>query len=101
MPRNLLFVFGDEQSGFNGARAMAQHLANVLDRDGQSGQSQQRLAADVSTCEYAGRVRYASRLSQTLLTDGEGESVDVAWLVGVGDAADAPKARFTIVQELF
>ena len=26
---------------------------------------------------------------------------DVAWLVGVGDAADAPKAGFTIVQDLF
>ena len=101
--RNLLFVFGDEQLDAPSTRALAQHLANVLIETGHAGKANSGLLPmyahgntqgvfDMTTDDGGQKTASVSRQSSP---------VSVAWLVGVGDTADAPKADFTIVQELF
>ena len=93
--RNLLIVFGDEQLNEAGARSLARSLANLLILSGHAGKTHSGLlplyphANTQGVCDMVGPVAELP------------EHVDVAWLVGAGDPDDAPKAGFTIVQDLF
>ncbi len=93
--RNLLIVFGDEKLNEAGARALARSLANLLILAGHAGKASSGLlplyphANTQGVCDMVGR---AGPLP---------ERVDVAWLVGVGDAEDVPQAAFVIAQDLF
>ena len=93
--RNLLCVFSDEQLDGAGARALAQHLANLLIETGHAGKANSGLLA----CYPHGNTQGV--FDMTAAGAVPPASVDVAWLVGVGDAKDAPKAGFRIVQDLF
>ncbi|BCX04534.1 MAG: NADH-quinone oxidoreductase [Candidatus Roseilinea sp.] len=112
--RNVLIVFGDEGLDGPGARALTQLLANLLVATGHAGKADSGLlafyphantqgvfdmtvgAGHTDTSDSAnGKVRTDARFS---ILDSQFE---VVWLVGVGDANDAPPAKFTIVQELF
>ena len=93
--RNLLIVFGDEKLSPEGARSLARALANVLISSGHAGKANSGLLPLYPHANTQGVFDLLP--SQTVA----GANPDVAWLVGVGDAADAPQASFTIVQELF
>jgi NADH-quinone oxidoreductase subunit G len=96
--RNLLFVFGDEQLSGDGARALAQHLANLLIETGHAGKANSGLLPMYAHANTQGV--YDLAIGNSPLANSQ-LPIDVAWLVGVGDAGDAPKAAFTIVQDLF
>ena len=99
--RNLLFVFGDEQLSGDGARALAQHLANLLIETGHAGKANSGLLPMYAHANTQG-VYDSLSLGWELVKQAQTQTpTDVAWLVGVGDAVDAPKAGFTIVQDLF
>jgi NADH-quinone oxidoreductase subunit G len=95
--RNLLIVFGDEQLDGPGARALAQTLANLLIETGHAGQANSGLLALYPHANTQGVYDMLFPRPEPL-PDGEG--TEVAWLIGVGDADDAPPARFTIVQDI-
>ncbi len=96
--RHVLIVFGDEALDAAGARSLARSLANVLILTGHAGKANSGLlplyphANTQGVCDMA-------------LPDGpaagDASRPDFTWLVGVGDAADAPAAGFTVVQDLF
>lgn len=91
--RNAVIVFGDEKLGPRNARALASALATALAAAGHAGKPNSGLIAlyphgnTQGVCDMTG-------------AGARAETADVAWLIGVGDAADAPKAGFTIVSEL-
>ena len=94
--RNLLFVFGDEQLDAPSSRALAQHLANVLIDTGHAGKANSGLLPMYAHGNTQGVYDVLNVLNVPNV-----QNVGLAWLVGVGDAADAPNASFTIVQDLF
>ena len=98
--RNLLFVFGDEQLDGPSTRALAQHLANVLIDTGHAGKANSGLLPMYAHGNTQGVFDLAAS-GWPLAASSQPLAANVAWLVGVGDAADAPKASFTIVQDLF
>jgi len=95
--RNLLCVFGDEQLDGAGARALAQHLANVLIETGHAGKANSGLLA----CYPHANTQGVFDLAVDQQPAVSNQQPSVAWLVGVGDAKDAPTAGFKIVQDLF
>jgi NADH-quinone oxidoreductase subunit G len=107
--RNLLVVFGDESLDGAGARALAQLLANLLIETGHAGKTDSGLLALYPHANTQGVFDMTTGVGPTVARNGANGKVktevnsqfEVAWLIGVGDAADAPRARFTIVQELF
>jgi len=107
--RNLLIVFGDENLDGPGARALAQLLANLLIEAGYVGKADSGLLAlypHANTQGVFDMTTGAGHLSARNGANGKARLADdsrfeVAWLVGVGDAADVPQASFTIAQELF
>jgi len=94
--RNAVIVFGDEKLSGHNARALAQSLAHALAEAGHADKPNSGLVPlyphgnTQGVCDAVGPSRGAMP-----------ESADVAWLAGVGDPADAPRAGFTIVSELF
>ena len=96
--RNLLCVFGDEKLDAAGARALAQHLANLLIETGHAGKANSGLLALYAHGNAQGVFDVAVANGKQ---PAEDIRPDVAWLVGVGNAADAPKVGFKIVQDLF
>ncbi|MCL5997931.1 MAG: NADH-quinone oxidoreductase subunit NuoG, partial [Chloroflexi bacterium] len=113
--RHLLIVFGDERLDAGGARALARSLANLLVASGHAGKANSGLlplyphanmqgVCDVMSSEYrvpSTEQRVPSAQNSELRTRNSELGADVAWLIGVGDKADVPKAGFTVVQELF
>ena len=93
--RNVLIVFGDEKLSAEGARSLARSLANILIESGHAGKTNSGL---LPLYPHANTQGVFDMLPATTATTGK---VDVAWLVGVGNAADVPQANFTVVQELF
>jgi NADH-quinone oxidoreductase subunit G len=97
--RNVLIVFGDDKLDMGSARGLAQSLANVLVANGHSGKQNSGLLP---------LYPHANTQGVFDIVAGERHSgnpgllnVDVAWLVGVGDMRDVPKAKFTVASELF
>lgn len=101
--RNLLIVFGDEHLDGPGARALAQSLANLLIETSHVGKANSGLLALYPHANTQGVFDVTHDANRTATTPAATQpaSTDVAWLIGVGDAHDAPPARFTVVQELF
>jgi NADH-quinone oxidoreductase subunit G len=95
--RNLLVVFGDEHLDGPGARALAQVLANLLIDTGHAGKTNSGLLALYPHANTQGVFDIAVNDSGARAA---ASSADVAWLIGVGEAEDAPQARFTIVQDI-
>ena len=91
--KNLLIVFGDECLDYNGARALAQALANVLVDAGKAGQVNSGLLPLYPHANTQGVFDVVGNGGIPLQTD-------VAWLIGVGDKSDVPTAKFTVVQEI-
>jgi NADH-quinone oxidoreductase subunit G len=95
--RNLLIVFGDEHLDGPRARALAQSLANLLIETNHAGKANSGLLALYPHANTQGVF--------DLVVSGQGSGVsepttDVAWMIGVGDGADAPQAKFAIVQDI-
>lgn len=112
--RNLLIVFGDESLDGPGARALAQALANVLIATGHAGKADSGLLplyphantqGVFDTTVNVGSEAASNSANGKVGTDTQfsilNSQFEVAWLIGVGDASDAPVAEFTVVQELF
>jgi len=95
--KNLLIVFGDEHLDGPRARALAQSLANLLIETGHAGKANSGLLALYPHANTQGVFDMLFPHPNPL---PEGQGVDVAWLIGVGDGADAPQAKFTIVQDI-
>ncbi len=97
--RNVLFVFGDEKLDAVSARGLAQILVGKLVAAGQIGKTNSGL---LPLYPHGNTQGVFDIVAGTRHSGNPGVlSVDVAWLVGVGDASDAPKAKFTVVSELF
>jgi NADH-quinone oxidoreductase subunit G len=71
-------------------------LANVLIETGHAGKANSGLLPMYAHANTQGVFDVAISDPQSAVSNA-----DVAWLVGVGDASDAPQAAFTIVQDLF
>jgi NADH-quinone oxidoreductase subunit G len=110
--RNLLIVFGDEQLSSDGARSLAQSLANLLVLTGHAGKADSGLLPLYphgnmqGVCDAVADGRQQTTDGRRQTTDNRQQTaedgpIDVAWLVGVGDPVDAPGAAFTVAQELF
>ncbi len=56
--RNVVIAFGDEKLDGATARALAQHLANLLIDSNHAGKAKQRAFAVVSACQHTGCVRH-------------------------------------------
>jgi len=91
--RNVLIVFGDESLDYNAARAFAGALANLLIDTGKTGQANSGLLALYPHANTQG-------VFDMVGNGGIPVQTDVAWLIGVGDMADVPKAKFSVVQEI-
>ncbi len=112
--RNLLIVFGDEQLDGPSARALAQGLANLLIATGHAGKADSGLLPLYPHANTQGVFDVIAGADRAAASNGANGKVgadlrspicdsrfEVAWLIGVGDASDAPSAGFTVVQELF
>jgi len=104
--RNVLFVFGDEQLDGPGARALAQLLANLLIQAGHVGKPESGLLPLYPHANTQGVFDMTQVAREAAMGNGKRNGselfqYDVVWLAGVGDEADVPRARFTVVQELF
>jgi NADH-quinone oxidoreductase subunit G len=104
--RNALFVFGDEHLDGPSGRALAQLLANLLIQAGHVGKPESGLLPLYPHANTQGVFDMTHAVREALGSDGkrngsEPFQYDLVWLVGVGDPADVPRARFTVVQELF
>jgi NADH-quinone oxidoreductase subunit G len=96
--RNVLFVFGDEKLSAVNARALAQTIAKIVSDLGHAGKANSGVLPLYPHANTQGVIDMIDARQSSLTPSGD---VRVAWLVGVGDKADAPKSHFTIVQELF
>ncbi len=95
--RNLVIVFGDEKLDAANARALAGGLANLLTAAGHAGKPGSGLLPLYPHGNTQGVFDQIFGSASPL----HGDAAPVTWLMGVGDAAAAPKAAFTIVSELF
>jgi NADH-quinone oxidoreductase subunit G len=90
-------VFGDERQDANSARALAQQLANLLIDTNHVGKSNSGL---LPLYPHANTQGVFDMIDREQTSSDDGRTTDVAWLIGVGDADDAPQAKFTIVQDI-
>jgi NADH-quinone oxidoreductase subunit G len=95
--RNLVIVFGDEKLSSDGARSLVRSLANILISSGHAGKANSGLLPLYPHANTQGVFDMLGTVSTPP------EKMDAAWLVGVGDGADANvlAAGFMVVQELF
>jgi NADH-quinone oxidoreductase subunit G len=102
--KNLICVFGDEQLAASGARALAQHLANLLIETNHAGKANSGLLALYPHANTQGVWDQVSGVGFQLSTPGPRtppSRLALAWLVGVGADEEVPQAQFTVVQDLF
>jgi NADH-quinone oxidoreductase subunit G len=104
--RNALIVFGDERLDGPSARALAQLLANLLIQAGHVGKPESGLLPLYPHANTQGVFDMTHAAHDATVSNGKRNGselfqYDLVWLVGVGDPADVPRARFTVVQELF
>ncbi|MCW1971071.1 MAG: NADH-quinone oxidoreductase subunit NuoG [Anaerolineae bacterium] len=97
--RNVLFVFGDDKLDGVAARGLALTLVNKLIAAGHVGKTNSGL---LPLYPHGNTQGVFDIVAGDRHSGNPGKlNVDVAWLMGVGDSADAPKAKFTVVSELF